>query len=116
MSIEDAMTETAELTGIARWRKRPVTVTAIHYDGTNHEAVRAFCKKTNNENAGFRGAFNASDDDIITALVWDKVHKTWVGVRKGDWIVRGLMGENYPIDTYILTETYDWIGPAGDEA
>lgn len=39
-----------------------------------------------------------------TAEVFDKLHDTWIGVKDGQWIVRGAKGEYYPCDD----ETFHW--------
>jgi hypothetical protein len=35
------------------------------------------------------------------------LHTTWVGVKTGQWIVRGVKGEFYPIAEDVLAETYE---------
>lgn len=84
-------------------RKRPVTVTAIQWTGNNQPDLAAFAP----------GSFHPVDpedrieDPDITAQVWDELHCTWVGVKTGQWIIRGVRGEFYPIDPAVLEATYE---------
>lgn len=97
---------------VRRFRKRPVIISAIRWTGDNEEAVREFAD----------GLFNAFDpeggnpetltlkrlaDPDITAEVLDRLHSTWVGVKTGQWVVRGVKGELYPLDDEVRLETYD---------
>ena len=96
---------------ITHLRKKPITVKAIQFDGTNAAEIEAFT----------RGSFHLlpaphpNDPDIV-AEVWDKLHGTWVGVKVGNWIVCGPAGEHYPVDDGIRQVTYDIVdGVASDE-
>lgn len=88
---------------VRRFRKRPVTVSAILWTGDNEAHVREFTD----------GLFNAvdpedrADDPDITGEVLDKLHSTWVGVKTGHWVVRGIKGEFYPLDDEVRLDTYD---------
>lgn len=46
----------------------------------------------------------------ITALVWDELHSSWVGVKPGDMIIRGMKGEYYPHDGDLFWKAYDPVG------
>jgi hypothetical protein len=39
--------------------------------------------------------------------VFDVLHESWVGVKTGQWVIRGVAGEFYPIDEAVLAETYE---------
>lgn len=86
-----------------RFRKIPVEVDAIHYDGTNHAEIDDFT------GGGFRFVEpeDRDDDPDVTAVVFDRLHSTWVGVKDGHWIVRGVAGEYYPIDPDVMARTYE---------
>lgn len=92
---------------VVRFRKRPVVISAIRWTGDNEAEVREFA-------GGLFGTVDPedrSDDPDITAEVLDKLHSTWVGVKTGQWVVRGVRGELYPLDDEVRLETYD---PAGE--
>jgi hypothetical protein len=43
----------------------------------------------------------------VTALVWDKLHSTWVGVKDWQWVIEGVQGEFYPCDPDVFAVTYE---------
>ncbi|TWS25565.1 hypothetical protein FK530_22870 [Tsukamurella conjunctivitidis] len=46
-------------------------------------------------------------DGGFDAVVYDRLHGTWVNVRKGDWIIRGVEGEFYPCREDVFAATYE---------
>lgn len=95
---------------VKRFRKRPVVVSAIRWTGDNEAEVREFA-------GGLFGTVDPEDrgdDPEITAEVLDKLHSTWVGVKTGQWVVRGIRGEFYPLDDEVRLDSYD--PAAGPEA
>lgn len=99
------MTEIIPEAPASLWRKRPVTVPAIRWTGSNLAEVEAF--------TGGPQWFapvapeDREDDPERTAEVFDKLHSTWVGVHDGQWIIRGVKDELYPCDDEVLRETYE---------
>lgn len=88
---------------VTRFRKKPLVIEAIRFDGTNRDAVEGFAP-------GYFQAINPADregDPDIVAEVYDRLHSTWVGVRIGNWIARGVRGEYYPIDAGVMADTYE---------
>jgi hypothetical protein len=85
------------------YRKLPVTVEALEWTGVNVEQLIEWT----------RGKFDVvaprdqTSDPDITGEVFDDLHSTWVGVKTGQHIVRGVRGEFYPIDPGVLAETYE---------
>lgn len=77
-----------------RFRKRAVMTTGIRWTGDNEEDVTWFAQ----------GCFEIVDGD---AQVFDRLHESWINVDVGDWILRGVQGEFYPIKDDVLAETYD---------
>lgn len=67
------------------FRKNPIIIQAVQYDGTNWGDLVGFAgdavKPTNSPNFG---------------MVWDKLHQTWINFQVDDWIVKGTEGEFYP--------------------
>lgn len=95
-------------TPIVRRRKRPVEVDTIQWTGTNEADVRAFAGAIHFHTVGPDDRYRVPDADI-TAEVWDRLHSTWVGVKTGQHVVRGVKGELYPIDEDVLAETYELV-------
>jgi hypothetical protein len=40
-------------------------------------------------------------------FVFDYLHNTWVQFKVGDWIVKGVRGEFYPVEEEVFAETYE---------
>lgn len=95
-------------TAVRRFRKRPIEIEAIRFDGTNHDTIHAFT-------GGRFWAIDPRDregDPDILAQVYEVLHSTWVGVKVGDWIARGIRGEFYPIDDAVMADTYEAVDDA----
>jgi hypothetical protein len=92
-----------------KFRKRPVVIEAVQWAGDNFADLDRFTG----------GRFDAlgpeeragCDDPEATAQVFDVLHSTWVLVRTGDWIIRGVQGEFYPCRTDVFDATYEPVGP-----
>ena len=90
---------------VQRFRKKPVVIEAIRWTGDNEEELVAFA------GANFE---TVHDSPEWTARVYDALHDSWIAARTGDWIVRGVRGENYAVHQDVLDETYDLITEEGD--
>lgn len=90
-------------TPIVRRRKRPVEVDTIQWTGSNLDDLIDFTGGDFLLVDAIEGTF-APD---ITAKVYDNLHDTWVGVKTGQHVVRGVKGELYPIDEDVLADTYE---------
>ena len=44
-----------------------------------------------------------------SAVIRDRLHDTWVNVREGDWIIKGVQGEFYPCRPDVFVATYDEV-------
>lgn len=107
-----------------RYTKRPVTIEAMQWDGTNTEAVKAFVGErqkrgleaplpTGTGECGFLLTEEISGGERSSgAVVYDRFHD-WIPLAAGDWIIRGLKGEFYPCQPEVFAASY---GPAEDGA
>jgi hypothetical protein len=88
-----------------RVRKKPVEVDAVQWRGDNTVEVEALA------GANFEAIDPANpwdDDPDATAAVRDDLHGgTWIPLYDGDWIVRGVRGEMYPVRGSVFAETYE---------
>lgn len=91
-----------------KFAKKPVVIDAVQFTGSNWDEVRKhvgvaawFLPPT------FRDQW--ANGKLVTALVYDEIHDTWVQVRDGDWIIIGLKGEAYPCDPIVFVESYDAV-------
>lgn len=86
---------------IKRYRKKPVVIEAIHWDGTNLNEIHEWV------NGAIRTkTFIASDGEVfleIETLEGDMRSKI------GSYIIKGVRGEFYPCDKEIFEETYDEV-------
>ena len=88
-----------------RYRKKPVEITAVRYDGTNGRAIREWAGEHVREIIEMHAP-------LVLAIY------TLEGVMKadiGDWVIRGVQGEFYPCKPDIFAATYD-PEPAQPEA
>lgn len=88
------------------FRKKPITVEAIIFDGSRESAREAkeFCiRKTGGSSVFFR--FRDSDQYYISTL------EGAMRVMPGDYIIRGIRGEYYPCKPDIFVETYEPVNP-----
>lgn len=89
------------------YRKRPVTVETEQWTGGNADVLKEF---TGDLFRVLEPDPEGSRDPEITAEVYDWLHDTWVGVKTGQHIIKGVKGEFYPIDEDVLKGTYDAVG------
>ena len=73
--------------------KKPVTIDAIYYNGSNAEEVLKFCE----------GNAVKNEDSSLTIHTLEGDHKAIVT----DYIIRGVKGEYYPCKEDIFEKTYD---------
>lgn len=77
-------------------RKKPTEVRAIKWTGANFADVQIFTG--NNAEIGSEGL-----------EVYDYLHESWIKVKVGDYVLRGLKGEYYPHDGELLWDAYDKV-------
>ncbi len=84
-----------------RYRKKPVVIEAVQFDGTNFDSIAAWVMPL------------ARDDTDVGGQVGDDPHLdicTLEGTMRadpGDWIIRGVQGEFYPCKPDIFDATYE---------
>jgi hypothetical protein len=86
-----------------KFRKKPVVIDAIQWDGINLSEVKAFCPIMVVEiyDAAWRvGVGNPVAHLTIPTLEGD------MAVSYGDFIIKGVQGEFYPCKPNIFMETY----------
>jgi hypothetical protein len=91
--------------GAAWYRKRAVTVCGIPWTGANEDAVTAFAgggKFTPYALAG-NGALE----------VWNEQERHWLPCPVGHVVMRGALGELYPVSPAALRCTYDPVASPG---
>lgn len=88
---------------MGRFRKKPVEIEAIQFDGSNHREVLLFMDPSLNENAA------AVSQSMQLPLVIPTLEGR-MKVSVGDWVIRGVKGEFYPCKPDIFEATYEAVG------
>lgn len=91
---------------MAKYRKKPVVINAIKHDSNNCTATKEWVKKV----AG------VDDQESLKFVLYDLTGKaiiktlagTMIGFH-GDYIIRGVDGEFYPIKSSIFEKTYEKV-------
>jgi hypothetical protein len=78
---------------MGKYRKKPVVVEAIRFNGTNHVEVGQFLA-----GADFEPSIGSIDIKTLEGTM---------RADKGDWIIRGVKGELYPCKPDIFEATYE---------
>jgi hypothetical protein len=84
---------------ITRYRKKPVVVEAVQWDGTNYPEVANFIEWNDLKSVGFSNL--GTNEITIHTLEGDMT------ASRGDYIVKGVDGEFYPCKPDIFKKTYD---------
>ena len=79
---------------MTKFRKKPVVIEALKWEGNNLSEIQAFCKVSN---------ILVGDQIIINTL--EGIMKTNIG----DWIIKGVAGEFYPCKPDIFEATYEAV-------
>lgn len=83
-----------------KYRKKPVVIEAVCFDGKNHKEVQAFF---NNHQGADGLSFTMGDSVYIQTL------EGTMTASKGDYIIKGISGEFYPCKPDIFAKTYDEV-------
>lgn len=89
-----------------RYRKKPVEIDAIQWLGGEGDATDALCQWCGGR---YRSVGKPSDPTDVAE--WIEI-PTLEGVMRasvGDWIVRGIRGEFYPVKDSIFCDTYEEV-------
>lgn len=93
------------MTGPQRFRKSPVEVEAVQWDGTNYRELFEWtdaCFWETDE-------LDRVDDPDATGALYVAANSVHVGVVTGEWIIRDKLGF-YPCKPDIFDATYEPIG------
>ena len=90
------------MTEVKLYSKIPLTVQAILFTTPeDSDTVQNIIEFTDEK---FR--LTGHESSVITAEVYDELHDTWVGVKNGDYIIKGMKGEFYPHDGALFPHAY----------
>lgn len=90
-----------------RYRKKPVEIDAVQWDGTA-EAAAPIIEWALANNVTI--TYHCPDDDACRRDTHVLLVRTLEGVMSalpGDWIIRGIAGEFYPCKPSVFEQTYE---------
>lgn len=93
---------------VTYYTKKPMLVAAIQYLGSQDMSNVSELLDFTDHKFRVRDIRDVGTS-VITAEVYDELHETWVGVKDGDYIIRGMQGEFYPHDGALMPKVYDEV-------
>lgn len=108
--------------GPTRWRKKPVVIEAMLWDGSR-ASVQRLCEWVNSHPEVVPEGHEPSGDRTISYLTGGKPPlpidqpydvRIWtlegdMEVAPGDWVIKGVAGEFYPCKPGIFAATYEAV-------
>ena len=88
-----------------KYRKKPVAIEAIRYDGTNAAAIQSWAHRGLPPEASAIVIPNGYG--ITHAPLSIRTLEGMMTANPGDWIIRGVKGEFYPCKPDIFEATYE---------
>lgn len=85
---------------MAKYRKKPVEIEAVRWNGANHLITETFMK-----GSGAYIDYSQSKLGVIQIPTLEGVMTAQVG----DWIIKGVQGEFYPCKPDIFGQTYESV-------
>lgn len=93
---------------VIRYKKRPVEIDAMKFDGYNFECIALWAKFYGSDILWEEGSF----DNMPTPFKEQIFIQTLEGnmaAKPGDYIIKGIRNEFYPCDGDIFRMTYDEV-------
>lgn len=90
-----------------KYRKKPVVIDAIQYDGANDDEI---IELNDGDSSGLNFGVTLASANVSRAPFCDI--STLEGVMRanvGDWVIRGIKGELYPCKPDIFAKSYDAV-------
>ena len=81
-----------------RFRKKPVVIEAMQWNGNNWEELKTW------SNCGLMYEYPAREKKISIKTLEGRMIAS-----SGDWVIKGVKGEFYPVKNDIFLETYEKV-------
>lgn len=96
---------------MTRFRKKPIEIDAIQFDGTNQADIQEFVD-TGGVRADKTRAWVTEDDGTLIPgemepIVYIPTLEGTMMCRPGWWVIRGVQGEYYPCDPDVFEQSYE---------
>lgn len=88
-----------------KYRKIPVEIEAFHFAD---DIIWKFLLAWANYLVRYTDT-DLSQNAHCKYYVYDRLHDTWVEFEVGDYIVKGVQGEFYPVKADIFRDTYEAV-------
>lgn len=92
---------------MAQYRKKPVVIEAIQWDGSNFDDIKDFAGSKVRCPTYDEYCINVYGEDKTTLLIYT-LEGTMIA-SKGDFIIKGVKGEYYPVKEEIFKLTYEKV-------
>lgn len=92
---------------MARYRKIPREVDAVQWTGSNLDEMLDFCQGA----ATYEAMASGGGSVVIQTLESNGELKTRHAASVGDWVIKGLLGEFWPIKPEAFALTYEAVNP-----
>lgn len=79
-----------------KYQKKPVVIEAVQWSGSNWHSILDFAGRENVYVTGNKLYVRTLEGDMLA--------------NPGDWIIRGVEGEFYPVKPHIFVATYEAVG------
>ncbi len=89
---------------MAKYRKKPVVIEAVLWDGQNEAEVTDLSDETDY-------VFDYFADNPTKLRI--RTLEGLMGAMAGDYIIRGVDGEVYPCKPHVFHQTYEEVGKVG---
>jgi hypothetical protein len=83
-----------------KYRKKPVIIDAVQWDGNNYDEIHKFCS------SAFLEVVQYIDETKVEHLIVLTLEGN-MEAKFGDYIIRGVNGEFYPCKPDIFKKTYE---------
>ena len=83
-----------------KYRKKPIVIEAVQFDGKNFKEVGSLCGPGGNKFTGLM---------VENGVLFVRTLEGILRVKEGDWIIRGVKGELYPCKPDIFAATYEAV-------
>ena len=94
---------------MAKYRKKPVIIESIQWDGVNHREMFDFLTGTNNKlMESYGDNFYIEHSKVAGGLIIKTLEGEHIATI-GDFIIKGVSGEFYPCKPDIFAATYELV-------
>lgn len=89
---------------MAKYRKKPVVIEAIQWDGKNFDEVSNFTQIFHGHKKSYE---DTQEGSMKTGEYYIPTLEGVMTASKGDWIIKGVNGEFYPCKPDVFEKTYE---------